>query len=635
MCGIAGATASDDQIAVAPMLHQLVHRGPDGTDVWAAPDDGVTLGCARLATTDPSESANQPLVTTDGRFVLAFNGYIAGHRRQIAKARQNGLAVTTDSDAELVLHLLACVVRRGGHVAKVLGDLSGQYALAFWDDEESCLWLARDPLGIKPLYVMSRPNGHIAFASEMAVLSEVQTLKRDDAIKADYLTHLFVPAPQTGVEGVTLMTPGKVLCWQGGKITCDQIRHPAKVRQDGQEQKASANVLLQAVRQSVADAMDADCAVGCLVSGGVDSAGVFALACDLARERGDQLPAAFVMGFDDPAIDETDAAQKLCDHFGQKLHVVPAPRTPAEIHDELCHSLRSVGAPFANPSIVLMRRLAKAVSAHVRVCLSGDGGDELFGGYPRYRAGQLFENYWRYVPAPLRQCLAEWVPHTSHRGIKRFLSGGCGEADHAFAYWNNRCAISELTNKLSLTAYGSDDSIGLQGSMMAFDRDVILPGNQLLMSDRCGMAFGVEYRLPLLAHEVVREATLISPHAHLKNGAKTIWRKAIAPYLPPGHAHNRKIGFNPPVADWVSGVANYLWGDEDRILDVVFTDIPASRNVKAGYWRRAVSGHDLDMALTVWALMVWQVWLGLDKECDDGVFSGNGRSSVRGTADIA
>ena len=616
MCGIAGATEPGDQSAVNAMLQSLAHRGPDGIGLWSDPHGDITLGCARLATTDLGALANQPLFTADDRFVLAFNGYIAGHRRKFSDAIGDGLTFKTQSDAELVLQLLTNAILRGDDPARILEALSGQYALALWDRTQSCLWLARDPLGIKPLYVLNRPEGQIAFASEMAAFSAVAPMVPDKTIKAAYLAHLFVPAPKAGAENVMLLPPGTIMRWQAGEVTTAQIAHP--VRRAGQV--TETETLLSAVRQSVADAMDADCEVGCLVSGGLDSAGVAALACDIARERDQAPPVAFVMGFNDPAYDETAAASALCEHSGQEPHVVPAPTSPAEIHHELCAALRSVGSPFANPSIVLMRRLSQAVSKHVKVCLSGDGGDELFGGYPRYRAAQLYGSYWRHVPRPLRRLTASLSGIGNHREVHRFLSGASGGRDQAFDVWNNRCAIPECAAQLALRP---DLGGGLANAMMGFDCDVTLPGNQLVMSDRCGMAHGLEYRLPLLGHDVVRIAASVQASQHLKHGPKTLWRQAIAPYLPAAHLQNRKIGFNPPVAKWLGEVARYLWGDEADILKAIFADVGISNDIKATYWRRAVSGNDLDMALGVWALMVWQIWLGLD------------RSDVGGAADIA
>lgn len=627
MCAIAGLTSFSDENVVADMLDRLRHRGPDGIGVWSDPNNDVTLGCARLATTDPSDAANQPLQTPDGRFVLVFNGYIAGHRRKIAESRIDGLPVQSQNDAELVLHLLADTVLRGGEITNVLASLSGQYSLALWDKLEQRLWLARDPLGIKPLYVMHSPFGGIAFASEPSGLSAIAPLEPDTAIKPQYLSHLFVPAPKSGLVGVELLAAGTVLSWQSRAISRSKIPHPAHNVKPRRGDDLLVAELRKSVRQSVDDAMDADRNVGCLVSGGLDSAGVSAMACDIARERGERPPVAFVMGFDDPARDETKAAQKLCRYLGQELHVFDAPNDPEEIHGAILAGLRSIGAPFANPSLVLMRTLAKQVSAHVPVCLSGDGGDELFGGYPRYRAARLYVQYWQHLPLPLRKLAGVLGLRMTKRNLGRFLRGAAGGREDAFTAWNDRCAIPELLGQMDVSNGNAASNGYLVDAMMLFDRDVTLPGNQLLMSDRCGMAYGLEYRLPLLGHDVVRLAASVSGEAHLRGGAKAIWRQVITPYLPVDHIRNPKIGFNPPVADWLRDVAAYRWGDEERIVNAVFADTDVTAICAKSYWERAISGRDLDMSLTVWALMVWQMWLELDD-------SEEPQSDARVTADV-
>ncbi len=627
MCAIAGLTTFSDENVVARMLDLLRHRGPDGIGVWSDPNSGVTLGCARLATTDPSNASNQPLQTADGRFVLVFNGYIAGHRSKIAKAREDRQPIQSQNDAELVLHLLADAVLRGGEITNVLASLSGQYALALWDKLDQRLWLARDPLGIKPLYVMHLPSGGIAFASEPSGLSAIVPLAPDTGGKPQYLSHLFVPAPKSGLVGVELLGTGTVLSWQGGSISRSNVPHPAHNVKPRRVDDLLVAELSKSVRQSVADAMDADRDVGCLVSGGLDSAGVSAMACDIARERGERPPVAFVMGFVDPARDETKATQKLCRYLGQELHVFDAPNDPEEIHGVILAGLKSIGAPFANPSLVLMRTLAKQVSAHVPVCLSGDGGDELFGGYPRYRAARLYDRYWRRLPVPLRKLARALGLRMTKRNLGRFLRGGAGGGEDAFAAWNDRCAIPELSGRMDVSNGNAASNDDLVDAMMRFDRDVTLSGNQLLMSDRCGMAFGLEYRLPLLGHDVVCLAASVSGKTHLRGEAKAIWQQAIAPYLPADHVRNPKIGFNPPVADWLRDVAAYRWGDEQRIINAVFADTDVATTRARGYWKRAILGRDLDMSLTVWALMVWQIWLELDD-------SEEPLSDTRVTADV-
>jgi asparagine synthase (glutamine-hydrolysing) len=640
MCAIAGLTASDDQTALARILQKLAHRGPDHIGNWHDPNGSLALGCARLITTDPDPAAHQPLVSPDGRFVLAFNGYIAGHRRKIDDVREDGGVLRSHNDAELVLHLLAQAVSKGEDIARVLAALSGQYALAFWDTLDRRLWLARDPLGIKPLYVAWQGEGQndLAFASEVMALAEFSSQQPVESTRENYLAHLFVPAPKTGIAGVELLPPGAVLCWQGGKTTRNTITHPARTPCCDHGSTNLITELREKVRLSVSDAMDVDCRLGCLVSGGFDSAGISAMACDVARERGEHMPLAFVMGFNDPARDETKAAQRLCDHLGQELCVVPAPETAPEIYEALVAGLEGVASPFANPSLVLMQHLSERVGRDVRVCLTGDGGDEIFGGYPRYRAAMLYDRYWQHLPSPVRYLAATIGQWVGTRGINRFLQGGRHDAMGAFAVWNNRCILPELGAKLSGASEIrlDDQQKRLLDHMMAFDRDVTLPGNQLVMADRCGMAFGLEYRPPLLGHDVVQIAAMIPASRHLKDGPKSVWRQVIAPYFPDGHLDNPKVGFNPPVADWLLKIGEYLWGDKDQIVRTVFEHTDLKRDQQKACWARAISGGDFDMSLTVWALLVWRVWDML-KTAKSG---GNGPPAMVGlsravTADIA
>ena len=612
MCGIAGLTAPTDQPAMARMLQKLSHRGPDHQAIWTEPDGAmggtVALACARLMTTDPDPSADQPLMTSDGKFVLVFNGYIAGHRRKIARLSNDGALPRSSSDAELVLQVLARAVADDCDVADILAGLSGQFALALWDRPQRRLWLACDPLGIKSLYVAHRTNGDIAFASELAALDEIRAGQFDDSIASDYFAHLFVPAPASGIRQTEHLKAGTVLCWQDGKTSRSIIAHPATAERARQAIPDVIADLRQHVRQSVADAMDVDCTLGCLVSGGLDSAGVAAIACDIARAHDHNPPPAFTMGFADPARDETDAARKLCAHLGLELNIVSAPQKADEIFNILTAALGAVGVPFANPAIVLNWKLSERVARDVRVCLSGDGGDELFGGYPRYRAARLFDSAWHYLPASLRRLSAHTGQGIGNRALSRFLTGGQGDAKTAFTVWNNRCAIGQLTAAWHPDDGGFDAKMPLTDQMMTFDRDVTLPGNQLVMADICGMAFGLEYRPPLLGHDIVRKASQVPAISHLRGGGKAVWREVVAPFLPDWHLRNRKIGFNPPVANWLAMLGPYIWGDETRILQNLFAHGGMTSTEQRKCWKRAISGRDMDMSLSVWALLVWAIW---------------------------
>ncbi|OSQ49567.1 asparagine synthase (glutamine-hydrolyzing) [Thalassospira alkalitolerans] len=624
MCGLAGATAIEDRDRVVASTGALAHRGPDGVGIWCDPDDGITFGVRRLITTDPGVTAGQPLISQDGRFVLAFNGYIAGHRRWIADLRARGVELRSKSDAEVFLSLLATTINEDGDPATVLSGISGQYAFALWDCREAMLWLGRDPVGIKPLYFAKYNGGQLAFASEIPALRQIVPDRIDPNVFQNYLAHLFVPAPVTGFAAIRQVQPGALICWQAGKITYRMIgetdTNPAKIQgRDRRDIHDPVVALRSAARQSVSDAMDADRDVGTLVSGGMDSGGIAAMACEIARERGQKPPPGFVMQFDDETLDETPRAQQLADYLGIKLYVVPAPQTGEEILAHLQEALTGFGIPFGNPSVVLMQALARGVSRHVPICLAGDGGDELFGGYPRYQAARLFQ-FWHHVPAFARCMVAKHLGAHLPRGASRFVRGATADDDQAFKYWNDRCGVPELGAALQIPewdpnggAYGGKygDLYGdFPGQMMAFDQRVTLPGNQLAMSDRCGMAHGVEYRVPLLARDVIDIARRIAPKMHLRGGGKSVWRAAIEPMLPDGYLRASKVGFNPPVAMWLAKVGPLLWGSGPQICDGLFADLPVTGTRRAAYWQAAISGKAPDTALCLWALMVWRLWPG-------------------------
>jgi asparagine synthase (glutamine-hydrolysing) len=239
----------------------------------------------------------------------------------------------------------------------------------------------------------------------------------------------------------------------------------------------------------------------------------------------------------------------------------------------------------------------------------------VFGGYRRYRAARLAEK-WMRLPQSLRRASAALVQGLDAKAsssvldnISKFFGATAGQKQDVFDAWNNRCVIKACGAKLSafdeVTALIEDD---LARAMMQFDQAVTLPGNQLAMADRCGMAFGLEYRPPILHPEIIAQADSIPTKWHLRGGGKAIWRQVVKPLVPHGYLNAAKVGFNPPIGDWLFKICRLLWGDEDAILASLFGDLELTKAKRRDYWRRAIKGRDFNAALSLWGLLVRHLW---------------------------
>ncbi|RCK49952.1 hypothetical protein TH25_13280 [Thalassospira profundimaris] len=642
MCGLAGTTDPEAQDWVVAASGALAHRGPDGHGMWQ--DGGTILAHRRLATTDMRAIAAQPMHSENQRFVFVFNGYVAGYRRLHARLKRTGIpdgaGAASYSDTAVLLSLLAQALTSADmpcdqddaigaafkRMASVLGDISGAYAFALWDRHQQALWLAVDTGGQKPLYVVERGDGHLFFASEITPLLSVPGIVQDrDADAFDLsLAHLFVPAPKTAFRAIRQLCPGEVLCWQGGNPRGFQLSDPAtrgRARHSANSRDHRVTALRKRVYRAVADAMQCDRPVACLLSGGMDSAGIAALAARVARHRSrdHKMPTAIVMGFPGQPFDETARARQLAAHLGMKLEIVTAPQQGEDILNRLKSALRAFGGPFANPAVVLAHCLAETVADIAPVCLTGDGGDEVFGGYRRYRMANHAEK-WLKVPHYVRQAVADGVTWAETRlqrvgggnalaGAGKFLRATTGQPDDVFTAWNSRCILPGYGRLQAVLPDGAvDENAWPQASrMMQFDQCVTLPGNQLAISDRMGMAAGVEYRPPLLDLSVRALAASIPVHDHVPGGGKAVWRAVVSPLVPVRYLAAAKSGFNPPIGTWLRDVCRLLWVTDIQAQNRLFAPVAIPQVQRRVIWQRALA-NDFDAALTVWNLFVWHIW---------------------------
>jgi asparagine synthase (glutamine-hydrolysing) len=614
MCGIAGTTEATPEI-IERFRRAIAHRGPDGDGVWRDESAGVALVHARLAIIDLSPDGAQPMHSPDGRFVITYNGEIYNYRALRAELEAAGERFSTQSDTEILIRIL----QREGVAG--LGRVVGMFALALWDRAERRLLLARDRLGIKPLVWARLPEGGIAFASEIAALRaqpRVDWSLDRDAL-SDYLACLYVPAPRTIFQGVRKLPPGHVLLWQEGRL--DEPRPYWSPLVSGTAHPSldeAVEELFPVLRRAVADCMVADVPVGCFLSGGVDSSAIAALmAAELRRQGGPKLR-SFTMTFTEKLYDEREAARAVAAHVGAEHTELPAASAMAELTPEM---LDRFGEPFGNPTAFLIKDLARKAREHVTVALVGDGGDEVFAGYPRY-AGGLLAQRWRRMPRPLRggaAQLARFIPESSAgrhslRRAREFLEYAALPDPDMYAAWVEYFTPTERQALLGLDRppespvaqrYRAAVSASPLDAMQETDLATFLPGNILAYGDAMSMAHALEARLPLIDHRLIAAVARLAPDLRFAHGKKTLLRALAKRLLPPDLVDRPKRGFNPPMGIWLKTslapvLAERLRPERMALLGLDWTPVARLLDEQKSGLR--------DHALKLWSLVVADAW---------------------------
>ncbi len=560
MCGIAGVARSGGAAAdvreVERMRDALTHRGPDSAGLWG--DGPVALAARRLAIIDP-EHGEQPARSEDGRVVVVLNGEIYNHGELRAGLRGRH-ELASRSDTEVLVHLY----EEEGEA--FLHRLRGMWALALWDARRDTLLLARDPWGIKPLYVSESPTG-LAFASELKGLRAMDgfTTEVDPDALAAFLAFNAIPAPLTIFRGTRKLGPGHLLRWAGGRASVERWSRPrpvpaAEVRRDAPD--ALAAELRERLRDSVRAHLVSDVPVGVLLSGGVDSSALAALAAE-ARPG----IATFSIGFREESWNELPLARLVARRYGTDHHELVVAPDAAELLPEI------VGAfdePFADSSALPTYLVSRLAAGHVTVALSGEGGDELFGGYETYVADLLAARVGRVarLASPLVERLpssaervsldyrlkrftraAHLPPLERHHGWKEIFGPAARASLLAPGLRDGRDPVDLLRARWAETA-GAEPLARLQD----VDLGIYLPDDLLVKTDRASMAHSLEVRVPFL-DPVVAELALALPTAQKVRGTakKRLLRRAVAPLVPAEVLSARKRGFSIPAAAWLRG----------------------------------------------------------------------------------
>ena len=642
MCGVNGAVALGNPKAapssVGPaaecMTAVLGHRGPDASGVWSSPSGRVALGHTRLAIVDLSAAGSQPMTSRDGRWTITYNGEVYNTddlRRKITGARWLG-----HSDTEVLVEHIA----RFG-VAATLKAVKGMFAFGVWDDERSELWLARDRFGEKPVYY-GWHKGVFLFASELKALRAAPGFdpEIDPRSLQEYFRWTYLPAPLTIYEGVRKLPPAHFLHMDSESAKCSvqpywsapETMESTPSRSCGAD---AVECLGEVLDRAVAAQMVADVPLGAFLSGGIDSSSVVA-----SMQRHSSVPIqTFTIGFSESDYDESRYAAEVAEVLGtdhtelilspdEAMRVIPSLPT---IYDE----------PFADSSQIPTFLVSKLAREHVTVALSGDGGDELFGGYDRYRQIQRLERTRGLLTPKARRALGSALQRLSvqtwdrlGRGLPRILVpagfqhrtgyrmhklGRLLASEQASDVYASLMAIDDLTQELVVgtdqaDAGFSDGSLTLLEDMPPFERCMLidtltyLPGDLLTKVDRASMAVGLEVRVPFLHPEVFNFAWGLSPEHRVRNGqGKWVLRELLRQSLPDRLVNRQKMGFGVPVGEWLRGP---LRGWAEELLDPALVREQGLLNPST-VERRWVAHRDgvADLSFQVWSLLMFQAWL--------------------------
>jgi asparagine synthase (glutamine-hydrolysing) len=570
MCGIAGRVGEgcdEWEPVVAAMTASLAHRGPDGSGVLRLPG-GAVLGHRRLAIIDLSPTGAQPMADATGRYTIVFNGEVYNFRELRSELAAMGWQFRGTSDTEVVLNALI----QWGTAA--LQRFNGMFALGLWDSQERALLLARDIFGEKPLYY-ALPEGGIAFASELPALlrdPEVAARARRSPRAANHFLALgYILAPLTLYENVNKLEPASYLLFSHGQIIrhqryWDYRRFLARVNHSPEEEIAEE--LGRLVERAVERRLVSDVPVGSLLSGGIDSGTVTAIASRL-------LPyplQTFSVGFREASYDESRAAQRFAAMLGTRHHDVLVEATPQSIEA----AVSTYDEPLSDTSLIPTCEVMRLASRHVKVVLSGDGADEIFAGYLTYRADRIKQHLDR-LPGLVRRRLAQFMRHASEDprtkvglGFKlRQFGKGLGTGPwYAHYAWRElheefeRVALLGPTHYEEVVAshpffvfaryYEEAHELDPMSQHLYVDAKTWLADDILVKVDRASMRCGLESRLPFLDRELIEYAATIPATLKLRGRhTKHILKQAVRRQLPGETLRRPKSGFNAPVGQWL------------------------------------------------------------------------------------
>jgi len=619
MCGIVGQARSDGR-TVEPGLVQMMcaaleHRGPDARGVHV--DGQVGLGIQRLRVID-LDSGDQPVYNEDRSVAVVLNGEIYNYRELRRRLIANGHRFTSEGDTEVIAHLYE---EEGPEFVR---SLAGMFAVAIWDARREELLIARDRMGKKPLFYAER-KGTISFASELwALLADEQISRELDPEALDrFFAYTYVPSPFSAFRAVRKLPPATLLRWRRGRLSSElywQLDYRPKL-EVGSEAEAG-ELVREALHAAVGRRLLSDVPLGAFLSGGVDSTAVVAAMAEQSPEP----VKTFSIGFEDERFDELPHARAVAERFGTSHHELVVRPDAVELLPRL---IRHYGEPFADHSAIPSFYLAEMARREVTVALTGDGGDEVFGGYGRYANAALLHRF-DVLPAPLRRALgdalgrvrADGELHSLRNRLRRLAAllplapreryaraasrfgPALGESLYTPEF---RTALGGSAAETIEVAWAGSLADGVVDRLLDVDRQTNLPGDLLAKMDIATMAHGLEARSPLLDHELVELGARLPERFKVRGREKKIaLRASLRGVVPDAELDRAKQGFQVPMAEWFRGDLRGL-ARETLLAGEARSRAYLRQDAVAGLLERHLAGTE-DNSSLLWSILVFELW---------------------------
>jgi asparagine synthase (glutamine-hydrolysing) len=625
MCGIVGIfdTHGDREIdreALRRMNESQHHRGPDEGELYL--ETALGMGHRRLSVIDVA-TGQQPLVNADRSAVIVFNGEIYNYRALRDELAALGMVFRTKSDTEVVLQ----AYRAWGQ--DCVRRLRGMFAFAVWDRQQKTLFLARDHVGVKPMFYSLLPGGYFVFGSELKSIMTFPQLSRELNPRAveDYFAYGYVPEPNTIFHNAYKLSPGHCMLLRVGDRAVQPQRYwdlplcASKPRPEAEIEQE----LIERLREAVHSQMESEVPLGAFLSGGVDSSAVVAM----MAQQGQGTVNTCSIGFDDPEFDESAYAQSVAARYATRHHAQVVSKDDYGLVDTLAGLYDE---PFADSSAIPTYRVCQLARQRVTVALSGDGGDENFAGYRRYRYAMAEHSVRSKLPAGLRKPLfgalgslypkADWAPRifrakTTFEALARDLVEGYF---HGVSIMPDRVRAALFSDafRAGLQGYRAVDAMATHAAqaptddplslIQYLDFKTYLPGDILTKVDRASMAHSLEVRVPLLDHKFIEWVAGLPPGLKLRGSqGKHILKKALEPHLPHDVLYRDKKGFSIPVAAWLRGPLR------QAVRDAVLSDRMQDTGIfNRGYLEHLVEQHESgagDHSAALWSLLMFEAFL--------------------------